>query len=431
MSLVNAPIAERRRWVAEVAPKLYNLQKARFQYISQGQSRERKLAWKLVKLTKGSSYLKAIAQTISKFDMNDIATLNHYWKILLTAEEDQDFARILTFEGIHPDTRTPSTIVLNNDYIEGTVEDVDVNKVEQVVKRYSVALKEGKVLSPMKTITELAIYGAGFGSFMLFNTFRQVGSQSLDSRMVNSQTVPCVLSGLPLRHVREIEIARSGKILKFRATGSVFLANQEGGEDAIRIEGILVRSEIIFILFLWLIFYYGQGKVDEIEGIIEQTGNPALMAMRAKNVDITTFNKTIQKPAYTHHVTVPFVTRHIIVPNTYIETLSFEERLDLGKDIIGYSILLRTYRKPVDFEIYSASPTLSYISGKGNKLLSMYKVIEFFANMAWRFVNSRGIFIKEREWKIGGDSAESDDVYYNIDAVNIASTVVLGLVGLM
>lgn len=431
MSLVNAPIAERRRWVAEVAPKLYNLQKARFQYISQGQSRERKLAWTLVKLTKGPTYLRAIAQTISKFNMNDIATLSHYWKILLTAEEDQDFARILTFEGIHPDTRTPSTIVLNNDYIEGTVEDVDLNKVQQVVTRYRIAVQEGKVLSPMQTMSELSRYGAGFGVFMLFNTFRQAGFQTLDNRMVNSQTVPCVLGGLPLRHIREIEVARSGKILKFRATGSVFLANQEGGEDAIRIEGILVRSEIIFILGLFLIFYYGQGRVEELNGLIEQISTPTLMAMRAKNMDITTFNKTIQKPSYTHHVTVPFVTRHIIIPNVYIETLSFEERLDLGKDVIGYSILLRTYRKPLGFEVYSDSPTLSYISGKGNKSLSMFKIIEFFANMAWRFVNSQGIFIKEREWKIGGDSAESDDVYYNIDAVNIASTVALGMVGLM
>ena len=60
MSLVNAPISERRRWVFEVATNLYNLQKARFGYISNGQARERKLAWKLVKLAKGPEYISAI-----------------------------------------------------------------------------------------------------------------------------------------------------------------------------------------------------------------------------------------------------------------------------------------------------------------------------------------------------------------------------------
>jgi hypothetical protein len=431
MSLVGAPIAERRRWVAEVAPKLYNLQKARFQYISQGQARERKLAWKLVKLQRGPVYLRAIAQTISHFDLNDIATLSHYWKILQNAEEDQDFARILTFNSVHPDARTPSTITLNNDYIEGSAENVDLNKVQQVTTRYRIAVQEGKVLSPIQTIRELSRYGSGFGAFMSINSFREVGVQTLDNRMINSQTVPCVLGGLPLRHIQEIEIARSGKILKFRATGSVFLASQEGGEDAIRVEGILVRSEVIYILAMFALFYYGQGKVKEIDNLVELFGNPGLMAFRAKNMDITTYNKTIQKPAYTYHRTLPFVTRHVIIPNVYIETLSFEERLDLGKDVIGYSILLRTYRKPEGFEVYSEGPTLSYLSAKGNQSLNMFKMIEFFANMAWRFINSQGIFIKEMEWKIGNDTAESDDVYYNIDASSIASTVALGMVGLM
>lgn len=429
MSLIDAPIAERRRWVAQVAIKLYNLQKARFGYISQGQARERKLAWRVIKLLHGPSYIQAIAQTISHFDVNDIATLNSYWKILENAEQDQDFARLLTFDSLHPDSR-PSTIVLNNDYIEEARVHVDATTVQNLVMRYSIALKEGKVISPTQFLREMSRYALGFGNFIMFNTLLRQGIHSLDNRMINSQSVPCVLAGLPLRHIREIEVARSGKILKFRATGSVFLANQEGGEDAVRIEGILARGEIIFILILWMIFYYGQGRVKEIDNLGTLIGNPGLMAMRAKNMDITTYNQTTQKPAYTHHFTVPFVTRHIIIPNTYIETLSFEEKIEFGKNIIGYTILLRTYRKQVGFEVYTRSPTLSYISPKGNKFLSMFKMIEFFANMAWRFINAEGLFIKEREWKIGGDNAQSDDVYYSIDAYSIATSTILGVVGI-
>lgn len=421
MSLVNAPIAERRRWVFEVATNLYSLQKARFGYINNGQARERKVAWRLVKLSGGQAYLRALVRTISSFNMNDLANLNNYWKILLQAQEDQDFARLLTPD-TYPDSKPSEIIFLDEDV-------VDQDQIDIVVKRYGKALSEGKVVSAVDVVNEIGRYAIGFGRFALFNKLRQIGPHAIDSRMVNSQTVPCTLSGLPLRHVKEIEVARSGKILKFRATGSVFLANQEGGEDAIRIEGLLVRSEIIFIFFLGLIFYYGQGKGKEA---IFDPKDIGLLALRAKNFDITTFNKTTEKPAYTHHNTVPFVSRHIIIPNCYIETLSFEEKLEFGKDVIGYTILLRTYRKPAGFEVFdSEAMGFTFIAPKGNKNLSVFKMIEFFANMAWRIVSSRGWFIDEREWKIGGDNAESDDVYYNIDTFSLASTTILGVIGLL
>ncbi len=428
MTLINAPIAERRKWVFETAVGLYNLQKARFGYISAGQAREKKLAWKLVKLAKGSEYLIEISKAIADFDMNDIANLNSYWKILLDAQEDADFSRLIT-EGSFP--KPVSKIVLTNTYIEPVMNNVDQEQAESVVKRYATARKLGKILKSSEFLEEFSRYASGFGSFIMYNTLLQHGFHTLDNKMVNTQTVPCVLAGLPLRHVQEIEIARSGKILKFRATGSVFLANQEGGEDAVRVEGILVRSEVIFILTLWMIFYYGQGRVKELNNLTETIGNPALIALRAKNVDITTFNKTLQKPAYTHHFTVPFVTRHIIIPNTYIETLSFEEKVVFGKGVIGYTILLRTYRKVREFEVYSHSPEMSFLSPKVNKSLASFKMLEFFANMAWRFINAESILLDNREWKIGGDDAESDDVYYNISASDLASTAVMGLIGLM
>ncbi len=427
-SRVNAPIAERRRWVYEVAAGLYNLQSARFGYINAGQAREKKLAWKLVKLAEGPQYLIEITRTIADFDMNDMANLDKYWKILLQAKEDADFCRIIT-EGSFPIPL--SQIVVNNTYIEPVMSNIDQQQITNVAKIYTSAKKLGKILKGKEFLDEFKRYSSGFGSFIMYNTILQHGFHTFDNKMVNTQTVPCVLAGLPLRHVSEIEIARSGKILKFRATGSVFLANQEGGEDAVRIEGILVRSEIIFILTLWMIFYYGQGRVKELNNLTETIGNPGLIAMRAKNVDITTYNATLQKPAYTHHFTVPFVTRHIIIPNTYIETLSFEEIVVLGKGVIGYTILLRTYRKVRDFEVYSHSTDLSFLSPKVDNSLKSFKLLEFFANFAWRFINAESILLDNREWKIGGDDAESDDVYYNIDAGDLASTAVLGLIGLM
>jgi len=414
ISLLGAPIAERRRWVSQVAPRLYNLQKARFGYISQGQSRERKLAWNLVKLQKGPAYITAIARTI--VSLKNTKHLNKLWEQLLDAEEEQDFARIVG-------ESRPGTPA--GDYIE--VNQIDEGRVSRMANRLADAIHEGKLLTGNELARELSRYATGFSSFSIYNTIIQTGFHTWDNRMINIQSVPCVLGALPLRHIQSIEIARSGKILKFRATGTVFLANQEGGEDGVRIEGIIVRAEVLFILFLWALFLYGQGRVKEIESF----DNISLLAMRTKQFDITKYNATIEKPSYEHHMTFPFVTRHIIMPNCFIETLSFEEKVVFGKDVIGYTILLRTYRKPIGFDIYSVSSGLSLFAPKGNKFLNMYKILEFSANATWRYINANGIFIDEREWKVGMDGAGSDDVYYDVDPMSLASSVMLGVFGIL
>ena len=46
-----------------------------------------------------------------------------------------------------------------------------------------------------------------------------------------------VLGGMPLPAVEEISHAMSDRILNYRATGGIFLAKQEGGEQSIRIQG--------------------------------------------------------------------------------------------------------------------------------------------------------------------------------------------------
>ncbi len=428
MSLVDAPITERRRWVAKVATGLYNLQKARFGYISNGQSRERKLAWELVKKEKGPEYLRLISQRLASFATSSIANINKYWGLLLNAKEDQDFARLLTPNSYPPNSMPSEILISSTNYLPDIVIDVDEGLVDDIITSYTGAVEQGKVKSPEHFLHEVKRYAVGFGSFAFFNELKEVGFQSLDNKLINSLTVPCVISGIPLRHVREIEVARSGKILKFRATGSVFLANQEGGEDAIRIEGLFARNEIIFLMFLWMVFYYGQGRAEE--ATFDPTQTISQLAIRAKNFDATTWNKEAEKPSYTHHNTIPFVSRHIIIPNCYIETLSFEEKLEFGKDIIGYSILLRTYRAPKGFEVFdSESLGLNYIAPKGNKFLSMYKIIEFFANMAWRIIIARGYWIDEREWKTSGDPAGSDDVYYNMEGQSLISATILGVFG--
>ena len=157
--------------------------------------------------------------------------------------------------------------------------------------------------------------------------------------------LPVILGPCPLKHCEYIEVARSGKVLKFRATGSVFLARQEGGDqsDAIKIEGKLYKSEFGFMFLLWALFLYGQSKFRDMAFINTLKVNNVTDVRKINDLLMT--DSSLQKPSYEYHRTFPFVNRHFIIPNCYIETISIEDKLPL-KDIIRYSVLLRTYTKP-------------------------------------------------------------------------------------
>lgn len=418
MSLVSSQqLQDRRSWRATTVNRLYALQHARFAGMATAQKSEMwKLMWQLSRLTRGPLYATAIARTIVKIE--HVAIVNQLWERLLEAETEADFARIVG------ETR-PGTPA--GDYVD--LNEVDESKISRLATRIYNAYREGKLLTGWQILEEMGRYASGLASFGLYNSILRTGFHSVDDRMVNLQSVPCVLSSIPLRHVQSIEVARSGKILKFRATGSVFLANQEGGEDGIRIEGLIVRSEVIFIMFLWALFLYGQGRVKEVENYSYYFGMD-LATLKTSQFDITRYNRTLTKPSYEHHWTFPLVTNHIIIPNCFIETISFEEKLELGKDVIGYTILCRTYRKPLGFDIYTSNSEMNFLSPIGNKNLSMYKVIEFGANATRRFIQANGIFIDESQRKVGIEGAESDDVYYNIDTFDFAATVALGVMGI-
>ena len=47
----------------------------------------------------------------------------------------------------------------------------------------------------------------------------------------------CILGGVPMPSINELSHAMSDRILKFRATGGIFLAQQSGGDQTLRIQG--------------------------------------------------------------------------------------------------------------------------------------------------------------------------------------------------
>lgn len=239
--------------------------------------------------------------------------------------------------------------------------------------------------------------------------------------------LPVILGPCPLKHCDYIEVARSGKVLKFRATGSVFLAKQEGGADAIKIEGKLYKSEFGFMFLLWALFLYGQSKIRDMAFL--NTIKVDNVADVRKINDLLMTDSSLQKPSYEYHRVFPFVNRHFIIPNCYIETISIEDKLPL-KDTIRYSVLLRTYTKPrklVKYVVDEKAGTSIY--GIQKKSFSS-EMIELSLNIMWRLMNAEGWLIDNQEWKIGSAKDEGvTDTYYDLDASSLATVVYLSLMG--
>lgn len=448
MTTSNPPSRTDTFWVRQQLG-LWTIQNNRFVgYASQDRAKEYETlvnAHTKLSSADAKTFLDKIKEAIKGIDRNDSVTLNRLWDTVLEASRYTEFNRIVS--------NNIQALILKADKVEQAEQVVEeflhptpgpkLSLMERIVQAYQNAKKSKLVQGPvraMKTILDLggASYTAGMSAFTLWNTLRQGASFGADHLMMKQQTIPAVVGLVPIPHVKEIEVARSGKILKFRATGSVFLANQEGGLDAIRIEGYFYRVEISWILILWMLFLYGRSEQREIDNdmltkIIDPISIGGIAKMR-KIMDVTKFNSNESKPSYEFHHTFPIVTRHIIIPNCYIETLSFEERVINGKDTINYSILLRTYTKVKSWDIFEKQGkdgTTSYIGPHLSNMTNMGRMLEPVINMIWRGINASGIIIKEREWKLEGETDQGLDVTYDISAEAIAMTTIFSIAGCM
>jgi len=352
--------------------------------------------------------------------------------------------------------------------------EIDKTRLEQIIEKISVGLTK-RLISPVKFIAELTKYTLSGIRFGIYNQMMRTIGSSLQEERIDPQTgevirgredpffgflnptrtmnkttsFACMIGSIPIPHAQSIEVARSGKVLKFRATGSVFLANQEGGEDGITVRCKLIGSENIILLFLWFLHLYTRGKVKEMPNPTELVTNTFYILRQIK--DIISANPKLQKPSYEFHHTFPFVSRHVIVSNCYIETLSFERSMEKGMEVLDVSILMRTFTKPSNVVQFNVSDEMAFLGDNSDKSTNFYRIVEFFANSAWRLINSQGYIIDETEWKyantrevvrdVNGEITRDpvtneiltkprDDVYYDVDAESVAITSILGIIGM-
>lgn len=264
-------------------------------------------------------------------------------------------------------------------------------------------------------------------------------------RGLTATSFPVIMGPVAIKNADEIELARSGKVLKFRATGSIFLASQKGGTtDAIIVRGIISKWDITTFLAIWSLYSYGQGRVREFQtgedpnkwygSVIKQyeAGQEPDLSKMKKLHDTQAIDETMQKSAYEYHRTFAVVTRHFIIPNCYIETFSFEEKLPF-KDVVQFSIMLRTFEKHNTYDMLKeADDRGRTLVGHSKRICSAQRVLEYAINTFWRIMGASGMWVDENEWKIGdARQAGKLDTYYNIGIESIASAMMMGVMGVI
>lgn len=171
-----------------------------------------------------------------------------------------------------------------------------------------------------------------------------------------------VLAGIPLGTVEELSMALSDRVLKYRATGGIFLAHQDGGNESLRIIckawGI---DKYWFLTLLDFIFLYGQSKSLDMFAKLKENPFPKDEKILTKQ-DLketaqvvnpwTAFREeNTDEGREEYHMTFPIVTKNRIFSSMYLETYDIVESVNKGMNILTITLFLRKYRPPYPLQL--------------------------------------------------------------------------------
>lgn len=183
-----------------------------------------------------------------------------------------------------------------------------------------------------------------------------------------------VLAGIPLGSVDELSHAISNRILKYRATGGVFLAHQGGGEQSLRITAkAFGKNRYQLLTMIDFLFLYGQAqKVDMLQEDLRRmglfggtSGTNALEKLKfetygnVREADIVDLQDELPEPTTNpwqefyeasidsgmseRHLTFPIITQERVYLNMFIETWEYTEAVENGIDVLEINLFLRKY----------------------------------------------------------------------------------------
>jgi len=173
-----------------------------------------------------------------------------------------------------------------------------------------------------------------------------------------------VLAGIPLGTVEELSSALSDRVLKYRATGGIFLAHQDGGNESLR---IICKAWGIdrywFLVLLDFIFLYGQSKALDMFANIE--ANPFKIAGGGEFLSKQDLKETAKivnpwtnfkrentdEGREEYHMTFPIVTKNRVFSSMYLETYDIVESVNTGMNMLTVTLFLRKYRAPYPLQL--------------------------------------------------------------------------------
>ena len=172
-----------------------------------------------------------------------------------------------------------------------------------------------------------------------------------------------VLAGIPLGTVEELSMALSSRILKYRSTGGVFLAHQDGGNESLRIIcKAWGKDRYWFLILLDFLFLYGQSKVLDMFAGLEAnpfiSGTDAVLSKKdlketakVKNPWTEFRRENIGEGREEYHMTFPVVTKNRIYSSMYLETYDVVNTVSEGMNVLTVTLFLRKYRTPYPLEL--------------------------------------------------------------------------------
>ena len=240
-----------------------------------------------------------------------------------------------------------------------------------------------------------------------------------------------VMASIPLGTITEVSHAMSQRDLKFRATGGVFLADQEGGSESLRIVGkAWCKNRFVFLNMLDTLFLYGSAKtidlftdflkdpMSQIPLIGDDPSSPTLGGVRNLDKSVVPwkeFNADANNEGIgDFRLTFPVITRARIYSNMFIETYDYTEAVEHGIDVVEYTIFLRKYIPPppqkfdrvlekdgsnfatkwyykteVDDEFYNFIDKMDLIIGQGfSTAMIMYRTMVYLATNKFSYMEN-------------------------------------------
>lgn len=163
-----------------------------------------------------------------------------------------------------------------------------------------------------------------------------------------------VIGGIPLGTVGEVSHGLSDKELRYRARGGVFISDQDGGNETLRVVGLAWgENRYVFLSMLTFLYLWGSATPINLFANADFT-DIELLAVEAANPGSNPWIKfeaeNLNEQIYDKHLTFPVITKNRIYLSMYIESYITKETIANGQEAFEYTVFFRKYEPPPEYE---------------------------------------------------------------------------------